>query len=204
MSWKSLSFVLSLSLFAVGCKTEYKGRMDVFETLTPVVKKGNKTLAPGSYDATLTIKNEDMAEIEVSVAGRNNNPVLPFRLRGADLPRENGPIYIASSVSGQPYDLRGELSTIRTQGPLRRGNESCTEQVPERVCWRDRSGRVICETRWRTVYGTQNIEYYDLFTDTRVNASLEDPRAHQELARLSAADSSAERMVTYRSHCHWY
>jgi hypothetical protein len=178
--------------------------MEVLETLKPHVKKGDKTIEPGTYKAELKIKNNDKAELEIFKSGRRNNPVLPLNLKGAQVPRENGPINISSVISGQPYNLRGELQTTRTQSPLRRGRESCQEQVPERFCWRDAYGRVYCETRWRTVYGSQDIEYFDRFTDSRITANLESIQIPKVVARLFAADSYAERIVTYRSRCYWY
>lgn len=204
MSWKSFSYLIVLSLFSIACKTEYVGQIEVLETLRPNVKKGDKIIEPGTYKAELKIKNKDKAELEITKSGRRNNPILPLNLKGAQIPRENGPFLLSSVISGQPFNLRGDLATTRTESPLRRGRESCQEQVPERVCWRDNFGRVYCETRWRTIYGSQDIEYFDRFTDSRITADLESVQNPKVVARLSAADSYTERVVTYRSRCYWY
>lgn len=204
MSFKSLCSLLILSLFSIACKTEYVGQIEVLETLKPVVKKGDKTIEPGTYKAELKFKRNDKAELEITKSGRRNNPVLALNLKGAQIPRENGPFVVSSVISGQPFNMRGELTTNRTETPLQRGRESCQEQVPERFCWRDNFGRVYCETRWRTVYGSQDIEYFDRFTDSRIDADIESVQNPKMVARLSATDSSAERVVTYRSRCYWY
>lgn len=200
---KTKLIMLAVSAFALtACKTEFTGQIQAREAIRANVKKGQNYIPAGVSNLKLTIKNRKKAEIEVSVAGKKNNPVIPLNLKGSQLPETSGPIVILGRNSGQPFDIRGNVVTSVERGPLRRGYESCQESVPVRRCYPH--PRMPCDTGWDVVQGEREIEYYDELYNSRLNAQLINSRTQTNQGEIGATNTWSERRVVYRSYCRYY
>lgn len=196
---KSILVALSV-LMLTACKTEFRGQVSANEPIKANVKKGQSYIPAGVSDLKLTIKSKKKAEIEVGVAGKKNNPVIPLDLRGSTLPQTSGDIVILGRNSGQPFDLRGRIDTRVERGPLRRGYETCQESVPVRRCHPGYG----CDRGWEFVTGERAIEYYEDLYQSRIAIQVLESRNQHEQGQIRATDSWVERRVVSSSYCRVY
>jgi hypothetical protein len=185
-----------------GCK-EFEGRIEVSETLTPIVKKGNKTIAPGSYDVKVTFPDKKKARIEVKIEGKNNNPQIDLKLpSGKSFPEYDGPITLSSQESGQPYDVNGNLRSDIQRTQTVRDEETCTYYVRERECNTDKNGNRVCKDRDVAHTGDRPVEYYYEELTQYLDLSLERPNSNVEVAHLGGTYFNRDKIYTYQGPCY--
>lgn len=197
--------IMSLALvgFALlGCR-EFDAKLVVFEKFKPVVKKGQKEIPAGTYNAKLKIKKKE-AELEVKMSGDKNNPELEIKIpKHAQLPDYSGPISLKAGETGQTFDLEGALDARTTDSRPYRQQEQCSEQVPERHCYHTPQG-TRCETRYVTRHGWRDVEFFERTTVRNLQLALINPSDRRQLAQLSGVNSETQRIITYQGYCRIY
>lgn len=190
-----------LSVGIVGCK-EFEGRIQVLETLTPIVKKGNKTLTPGSYDVKVSFPEKNKARIEVSVSGKNNNPQIDLKIpKGKKFPDYDGLIALSSSESGQPFDVTGDIRSEIDRSQRMRDVESCTYYTRERECVTDKNGNRVCKDRKVAHEGEKQVEFYYEELTQYLELELLRTGTNIEIARLGGTHFEREKVYTYEGSC---
>lgn len=181
-----------------GCRT-FEGQMHTKEKLTFNERKNN-VVEPGVADAKLKVESKDKVILEVSKAGRNNNPKITFRIpKHEPLPSYDGAFELTSQQVGQPYDVKGDLRSKITRGPQRRKTESCTYYDRVERC-QQVNGREYCE--WERVErtGERCVEYYEETTIQDLVFDLYKPGTSENVSQFDGQYRSTQDIITWRDH----
>jgi hypothetical protein len=189
---------LALLTLVTGCK-DFKGRIEILKPLQLNVVKGDSQVGVGANDISVTFKSKNEVKLEISKAGKNNNPQVLFKLpERMRLPNYSGPVDIPAESSGQNYDVQGFLESETFDGPVVRDYNTCTVEVPLRQCYLDNKGREICSEK---VTGREMVEYFDRETHSRIDLALLEAASSERAAQLVAFDTQTERRYIYRGRC---
>ncbi len=213
---KNLIWVVLITLLLGGCNGSLTVKLTL---LQDVVFKdywnSNYKLNAGEHEIELTVnhkKKHITFTIEDADGGSGDpdepngpNPSTDIRFtfeNESQVPKENGPINLPSSVSGQPVNLAGQLTTDIQKSDLIRGVESCRRLVKERVCSGD---PVHC--RWERVWaeGEKEVEFHRVTKTIHIVVNL--LNTNGKGAPLGGFDKTAKRNYRdyiYEGVCHIY
>jgi hypothetical protein len=193
------ALILAAAFLVTGCRT-FEGRMDTKEKLTFNERKNN-VVEVGQADAKLKIDSKEKVILEVSKAGRNNNPKITFKIpKHEELPTYDGAFELTAAQTGQPYDVKGDVRTSVSRGPERGGTESCRYYDRVERCVRDEQGRERC--RWEQVErtGERCIRYYDEQTIQDLVFDLYKPNTQDNVSQFDGQYSESRRVVTWTDY----
>ncbi len=196
--------VLGLGVGAAACN-ELEGTTTVKKPLSYNIKPGGVdriTIPVGSYESEIERKKKDL--IEVTLKSANDKEFeIKFRVpKNLSLP-DNGPFTLQSAVTGQPWDVLGEVRTFKNRSPLYRDWRRCEYSYPERVCFPDGRGDVRCETRWVTRWGNQDVEYYYIDTEKTVTMAF-NPNGNRtdSDAQFVGVTVWREEVISWQGRCY--
>ncbi|HEX4925587.1 MAG TPA: hypothetical protein VFV50_15945 [Bdellovibrionales bacterium] len=206
---KRLLPLVALSLLAVGCD-DLDGVISVRSSLKLKTKKETITLTQGSHSAKIDVDQGDR-EIEIKVKnaqGKTREAKVKIPA-GMVIPSYSGSFAIASTQSGQDFDMRGEIDTDVDVGPSQYGTQTCTYYDREQVryeYWETLpDGRKVRRTGWRwetvTRYGDQEIRYHNKHTTVTGKAEFKSPGGAELLATFSGSRSWSETINEYTGPC---
>lgn len=207
---KPLKLILTSSLVLLGVLAcdPIKGTLQVVKPFTALAGDSNDeeglknvTVDAGSYSMKLEMSGKHSAEMKLK-SGRQEF-VLSLQIpKGKEIP-QNGAFALSAKESGQPFDLSGENKTTVTESDQERGQESCQEQVRERVCgYRGNPPQYVCWDEIRYRQGWMDVEYY--FRTTRQEMTAQIQQNAELTASFAGARSSDEKIYTYRGFCRGY
>ena len=197
------------------------GQLDVLRPLTLKSKNGKVTLRPNNYEAKLKLKTK--RKFQLVVPGPTTKKFTFKVPRGIEIPRNNGSLRLRRSEVKQPVDVALDFDTEVSRSEERQMTESCSRTITRRVCrrvhkparrvCRERDGRRTCRTipartvrecrnEPRTVYGTRDVTYQNVYRVRNFNAELLDSDTQETLANFSGRKTSNDRDYLYRSACH--
>jgi hypothetical protein len=193
----------------VGCDP-FNGTLSI-QKATKVFAKARRgrlqtvTLQPASYSASLDFKSKTRAEL--IVRGMNNKIKIPLNIpKGTILPRRNGTINLPSRSTGQPFDLKGKISTQVGETEIYYDSESCVYYISERVCRRrqDRDGRTrrVCQNENIQYRGYRDVAYYNRTTTKRLNLKLYSAGRSRSRGKFLGQNTKREKIYTNRGRCY--
>lgn len=190
-------FIISSLLFLSACDTSFfEGVISVKQQM--LVKSNmmeNVTVPVGDYGAKLEFISRDQIRLNLIINGKNKqlNLYLPKKL---NLP-DNGPFAVSSKDLGQDFGAQGESNTVVTDTQIQRGWEHCTYQRSEVVCYPQG-----CYTEWRTVYGQQQVEFFDRVSNQKISVNFINEQNASLLSNFGGERNFSERIYTYKGMCY--
>ena len=153
----------------------------------------NVTIPAGDHNAKLDFVSRNQIQLNLKINGKKKqlNLDLPKKLNVPD----NGPWEITSADLGQDFGAAGNTATQVTDSDTYRGWESCTYQRSEVVCTPQG-----CHTEYRTVYGQQQVEYFERRTNQQIAVNFVKQAAI--LAEFKGQRNFAEKIYRYRGQCY--
>ncbi len=205
---KNLLCGIVLALGLTACDP-VRGILNVEQTLKVLIEESNncnpltppcttgKTavdVSPGQYIMKLEMSGRRAVQISLKTANQSIIAKLNIN-KGHTLP-EQGPFFLLSQESGQPFDLGGKVATTRKDSARKRHQETCEIPYTDTICTPQG-----CTTRSGVRMGFRDIIYFDRTTEKNMQASLDDPATKSQLATYEGSLSSVERIYTSRGHC---
>lgn len=188
--------VLIAAFLLVGCE-KIEGQLNITKDLKLKNSKGDfHLLRVGTYSADIKANTSKKITLRL-----NNDADEKFVFNHSGNIPDNGAFSVASSVSGQPVDLSGHVTTNVSNTETRETRVSCSYQQSVQVCYPMPQGGVSCSIQYRTVFGTQWIRYYDRHTAKNVNLSVKVVNEASESADFHGDIAYAERIVIAQSRC---
>lgn len=192
---KKLFIVLNLLLLSA-CDTFFDGIISVKQQM--VLKSNmmeNVTMPMGDHNAKLEFISRDQIRLDIIINGKKKllNLYLPKKL---NLP-ENGVFEVSSKDLGQDFAASGVSNTVVADSQIQRGWDQCTYQRSEVVCYPQG-----CHTEWRTVYGQQQVEFFDRRTNQKISVNFINEQNASLLSNYSGERSFSERIYTYKGMCY--
>lgn len=153
----------------------------------------NVVIPTGDHSAKLDFVSRDQIQLNLKVNGKKKqlNLDLPKKLNVPD----NGPFSISAADLGQDFSADGQANTMVTDSEIQRGWDQCTYQRNEVVCTPQG-----CHTEWRTVYGQQQVEFFNRNTDQKITVNF--VAAAAQLSSFNGQRVFSERIYTYRGQCY--
>ena len=164
--------------------------------LTPPCTSGKTAVDvnPGQYIMKLEMSGKRAVQISLKTASQSVVAKLNIN-KGHTLP-EQGPFSLLSQESGQPFDLKGSVSTARKDSARKRYHETCEIPYTDTICTPQG-----CTTRSGVRMGYRDIVYVDRTTEKNMKASLADTATKLQLATYEGSASSVQRIYISRGHC---
>lgn len=237
---KNQLIAVGLCLLSLSACKDFGGMLSVQEKVTLLKDVDNSSssweeeeedprvdIQPGSYSAKLVIQGKKSIGLKVDIAKRNS-PTFTFKTDKNLKKLNNGDrIQIASSKSGQPYDVDGVYTSETTSSDIQNGIESCTYTVQEYRC-REVHEPQKCEVvhqcnpqnptecadqRFCTGGSTHSVcgyedvqrtgshwvEYFYNTTTDRVNLAL--VQGGRAVAQFNGSDSESKKIYTRQEIC---
>lgn len=202
-------FILSSLLLLAACDP-FEGVISVKQTMTVKSSEQSPGCSPddpwgcnqivnvkipvGDHSAKLDFVSRDQIQLNLKIFGKKKqlNLDLPKKLSIPD----SGAFTISAADLGQDFAAQGEALKQVSDSPLQRGWDNCTYHREEVVC-----NPYGCHTEYRTVYGREQIEYFDRQTHQELAVNFVDSNA-AVLASFSGQRNFSERIITYRGMCY--
>lgn len=214
--------ILAFALTLGGCyQKTVNGEFSVYEAFQ--LKKGNKTITiePNEYSAQLKLKDKKKFQLVIpGVKGKKFTFKFPKQLM---VPRSQGTLTLRARDLNQPVDVELIFNTDTSRSERRTEVENCSRTFYDRVCrWEDTPGRRICRTdhmgrrvcRYeqprrrrvcrsvpRTVFGTREVTYRTVSTETFFTAELYRPSTSEMVATFNGRENKFRREVLSREAC---
>lgn len=186
----------TLSLLACGKTVD--GLLTNSSVLTFNMKK-NKTASVPAGRWETQIKFPSKKEVKLEIKSATGETEVSFKVpKSAPLPTENGDFELLSTLSGQPYDVKGSVKTTHVDSDERWEWESCTYQVQREECYFNGHHHVC---RWvnYNVQGSRNVRYFIRQTTQDVTFNL--LTASRTLGAFAGTERSTERVYTQTGMC---
>ncbi len=197
---KFLFTVLLAAVFFVGCE-RIEGQLNVTKDLKLVNSNGDThLLRVGTYSADL--RESTFGKKIVLRLNNDANEKFHFLIPGNTSIPDNGTFKLSSSQIGQNVDLAGEVRTSSVDSNPQQMYQACTYNEPYTVCQpAGPNGQEICQTYYRTVYGSQWIQFIDRTTHQDVRLSIAAKGDTSESAQFSGNASWIQRIILNQSFC---
>jgi hypothetical protein len=201
-------FLLALaSVGLLGACDDIDGTLSVTKAFSLKTKKETISVSANTYRADFKYDENDR-ELEFEIKDLQNGEDVKSKFivpAGRTIPRDNGEFMLTAQEMGQSFDLHGTLNTTsETDGPYRT-SESCTYQLPERICYREcvprRGCSTRCYTQYRTYYGYRDVEYDVTTTHRKVTAEFLTAGTNESLANFAGERTDSYRRYTYTGNC---
>ncbi|MDO9181979.1 MAG: hypothetical protein Q7U04_06205 [Bacteriovorax sp.] len=193
---KLLGTILISAFLLVGCE-KIEGQLNITKELKLVNSNGEThSLKLGTYNADISVNNSKKLTLRLN---NDANEKFVFKFNG-NIP-ENGNFAVSSTVSGQPVDLAGTVSTVITESALRASTESCTYQRAVQVCYPQPKGGVFCSVQYQTVFGTHWVRFYERNTNKNVGIKVNAAGTSDESADFHGDLAYSERVIVDQSNC---
>lgn len=186
-----LSMVFALS----GCNQlsgTISGTLDVSEGLELTSKNifgstQKVAVEPGKHAVSLSL-NLNSVSLKV-----DNEKSVKFNLKDQTLPN-GGEFFLASKVSGQPYDLQGTIDLTENFGQEQSAYESCQKVEMVKVC---NNGQ--CSYIQQQVPGHQWVRYRIKETILKLRADF--LKSERPYAELNAGGKNYQKQYHYQGMC---
>lgn len=159
----------------------------------------NITVPVGDQSAKLEFVSRDQIQLNLKINGNKKqlNLDLPKKLSVPD----NGAFDIPSRDLGQDFAAHGNSETVVADSQIQRSWEQCTYQRREVVCYIV-NNQQVCREEWRTVYGQQQVEFFDRRTNQKISVNFVSEQSAAVLSNFSGARNFSERIYTYKGQCY--
>jgi hypothetical protein len=165
----------------------------------PFAVKGDSTVVvqAGDFNAKLEFSSSKKIDITLKVNGKKQNITLnlPKKLNIPD----NGPFTVSAADLGQDFSAQGANTKTMSDSQMQSGNEQCTYQRHEQVCY-PVNNQIVCRDEIRTVYGWRYVEYFDRTTTQNLNVNFIHANG-ATLANFNGQKSSVERFYRTQDMC---
>ncbi|MCB9092467.1 MAG: hypothetical protein H6621_02305 [Halobacteriovoraceae bacterium] len=189
--------ILFLSFLTLNSCIEGDGKFDVYQNLVLKDKKSNEILlSPGAYRAQIIVKNKKMT---LKIPGKKKiNFEIP---KDVYVPEQNGSFELPSTLTGQNYDLVGDIQTTYDRGEDFYGVESCSHYRSYRRCTRNSRNQIVWISQSALLRGEQDISYHNESKNTDFVLELLELLTGNSVAQYSMNQTLHYRVVDYRSSC---
>lgn len=208
-------FLLLTSAFVLAACNEIEGQITATQSIQMnVTEKSNwcsegmsceelvtKKLLSGQYETRLSMVSKRDAQLKVKV-GREEW-VVNFRVgKNSGLNSENGPIVVDSKESGQPFGLRGDVKTIKTNSETKRVHESCSYTDYRHECYTTGNPpTTVCRDVPYTRWGYRDVEFYEERSDREIHLSILEPSSNVQLGEYGSQDAWIRKVYLYEGRC---
>lgn len=196
---KKLTVLMFAVLLLTGCE-EYKGYLNLNQTIELKVDDKNFTIPAGERPATLKRNSKKKIKLHVNVDGEGHK--VSFKVpKDFEVPEE-GEFFLPSDITQQPVDLAGLVSTSQTQTEEHSSVESCSYSVREYFCRRYKGNTYRCWCEYRSYYdGDRRVRYYYNIKESGLQIDLLQPGSENSYGSFDGRAEEKEKVYTYQSTC---
>lgn len=193
-----LSAVCVLAVSA--CDRTVDGVLTNSESLTFNLKKNKKaSIAPGKWASQLEFESKKEVKLHIKSSEQEKPTTISFKVpKNTNLPQENGSFVLSSVHSGQPYDVKGSVSTTHKDTDEKWGWESCTYRVERQECYWN-GHQHVCRWVYYDVHGQREVRY--IVRDTTQVLSFDLLNSTASVASFNGTKNSTDRIYTYQGMC---
>ncbi|WP_372655175.1 hypothetical protein [Halobacteriovorax sp.] len=205
-----LLLVLALGLGACNnLEGTFKAKTDlVFKTKKGLLSRKYVSVKVPAKDYRAEFDFTSFGNLQIDLSGIKKTIKIKLP-KDLDINDSNDEFYIQGSEVKQVYDFDGRISSKVTRGETRNVTESCTytryENRCRRVCRINDRGRQVCRSHCSrepvTVYGYQQVEYYNSTKNTTMRLKVLEPSTSESKGLFQGNNVSTHRVVTYQSVC---
>lgn len=152
---------------------------------------------PGQYGAKISMKSG--TEIEVQIQSGKGQTLKVRTPNDLAIP-ENGSFAVSSRQSGQPFDLRGVVTTSQQDSEIYRRREACTVERWENQCFPTPQG-LQCSNVLRTYPGFREVEFYHADSVQVLDVVLTSVTDGVPLASFKGEKQTSQTRYTYQGPC---
>jgi hypothetical protein len=160
------------------------------------VQPADFAIAPGTYEASFDLSSRSSAVFSIKLDRWNTRNVTLQIPSNNHLPNYSGPISLSHDESGQPFDLRGNVTTQESDGPQQSGWQSCTRTEYQQQC-----GQQGCYTVPVQVPGQQFVRYHLHYTDTKLDVQIIPAGKSAAAATFAGERNVGEQVAEYVGYC---
>jgi len=162
----------------------------------------NIEIPAGEYQSEIILqKNRSRIALKVEV---ENNLKKKFYFKfpsEQDIPSGNEDFNLPSNMSGQPYDLQGNIATEEWESETVEDNESCTYEEDVHRCYPDQNGQQNCRWERVTRHGRQDVEYHYEYTKRDLIAELLNTETRDQVASFDGTRTDEYKRYEYQGRC---
>jgi hypothetical protein len=193
---KLLLLVMFVALFLVSCE-KIEGHLNVNRELALVNSKGmTHLLRAGTYTADVSTQSSRKFTLRL-----NNDSDERFFFKHAENIPDNGSFSIDSNSSGQPVDLKGEVSTVVKNSDYKSEFLTCSYRTAVQVCSPSPRGGMECRIEYRIIYGHQWVTYYIKETNRHVEMDISAANSSEVAADFRGDIRFFDRIITNEARC---
>jgi hypothetical protein len=197
-----MKLIASLLFLVVAAQVEAKGNgeIQVLENLPYKRLFSQRVLVPGTYQGDMEILSTKIKLKITDNVGKKHKIKIKFKIDS--LPSRSGEFTLFSSQLKQPFSVAGNMRKVDEQTSSNRHFQSCTIQVPVRVCTIDRDGRRICQIVYQNAYGQQLVMTTTITEFFILNINFTSADRSQNLASFTGRDSRSQTYTEFLGPCY--
>lgn len=189
-------------LAVAACNKTIDGLLTNSEPLTFNIKKKTTTVPAGKWAATLKFPSKKEVRLEITNPLEKKTTQVSFKVpKGAPLPQENGEFELDSTLSGQPYNVKGSINTEYVDSEEKWDWERCTYNVRRQECRYDQYGRPYCYWVDYSVDGQREVRFIEREATQEINFNLYSADLSRTAGTFNGTDISVERVYKYQGIC---
>lgn len=190
-----------LVLAVSACDKTVDGVLTNSESLTFNLKNKSATIAPGKWAAQIEFESKKEVKLLIQTPDDKKPTTVSFKVpKSTVLPQKNGEFELLSVQTGQPYDVKGTVTTTYTDSEEKWGWESCTYRVERQECYYDANGRPYCRWVYYDVHGQRDVRYFVRDTTQTIGFKLLNANA-AAAGSFNGTERSTERVYSYTGQC---
>jgi hypothetical protein len=177
---KNVFLITLVSLFLVSCQTFY-GEFEAVKQMVLKGRSGELTLRHGFHKGKFNFKSKSVGVLTFT---RGANRKAYFHFPVDSIPNSDGPFWIYSIQTGQPYDVEVERVTKKSSSEERVETEECSYFSNE--------GEKM---------GNRYVTYFMNYTEIDMTASFYGAQDKEFYGKFVGVHKSEDRVVTKKETC---
>ena len=186
--------IIATTLLALSSCVDLTGQLKVFKSFKVKSNSQVVTVTEGQYKTKLDIKKN-----RTKVTLENSSSKIKFEIRTStsnSIP-QNGSIELKSTEINQPFNILGQVETKVSRSGTKSSYESCTYRDTQTICTPQG-----CVVQTIDRFGQKNIEYYDEYTDQKVDFNITNEISVDDIfGEFNSQSRSARRVIIREGRC---
>ncbi len=186
--------MIATMLLVLSSCVDLTGQLKVFKSFK--VKSDSQLVAvnEGQYKTKLDIKKN---RTKVTLENSSNKIKFEIKTSTSNSLPQNGPFELRSTEINQPFNILGQVETKISKSGTKSGYESCTYRDTQTICTPQG-----CVTQTIDRFGQKNIQYYDEYTDQKVDFNITNEISVDDIfGEFSSQSRSARRIIIREGFC---
>ncbi len=186
--------IIATMLFVLSSCVDLAGQLKVFKSFKVKSNSQLVTVNEGQYKAKLDIKKN---RTKVTLENSSNKIKFEIKTSTSNSLPQNGSFELRSTEINQPFNILGQVETKVSKSGTKSGYESCTYRDTQTVCTPQG-----CFVQHIDRFGQKNVEYYDEYTDQKVDFNITNEISVDDIfGEFNSQSRSARRIIIREGRC---